>query len=115
MVLDRGGRLVLHFSDTLIADGRGPTFTEHVTSLAAGIRAYVQSDHVFFGASVLSEWRGDGEFRQTFGPELVFGGNVARIGEYRVQLLLTASADRPSGVDWVGDVSFQVGVQRVVP
>jgi len=29
-------------------------------------------------------------------------------------VLLAASADRPT-YDWVGDVSFEVGVQRVVP
>jgi hypothetical protein len=103
-----------HFSDTLIGDGPGPTVTEHVTSLSTGIRAYVQSDHVFFGAGVLGEWRGDGEFRQTFGPEIVVGGNVAHLGKYRVQVLLAASADRPT-FDWVEDFSFQIGVQRVVP
>ncbi len=105
-----------HFSDTLTADGPGPTFTEHVTSLAAGIRAYVQSDHVFFGAGIVSTWRNDSApgFHQAFGPELVIGGNMARIGKYRVQVLLAASADRPTD-DWAGHFSFQVGVQRVVP
>jgi hypothetical protein len=93
-------------------DDEGPVVTHTVHVLEGGLRADLQSRYVFFGAGVLGQWRDDAAsgFDQSFAGEVLLGGNVAHIGDYRVQLGLGAAASRPED-DWIFDLTLQLGVQ----
>ena len=89
-----------HFSGTdPDAEGPGPFPDTPVHVLSGGLRAYVQStsSSSALACSASGATMSRSEAFTKASAELVVGGNLATIGDYRVQLLLDASVARPTG------------------
>jgi hypothetical protein len=106
-----------------VIDGPDYEMTEATTFASVGARAYLQSSYVFLGVGLWNTWdryaysaKGATSIHwdRFSTPELVVGSNVAHIGDYRVRVMVDAAWSRLVSLDDVIEISFMVGVQRVV-